>query len=201
MPELRIAVLGSTKGTDLQAIIDAIEKRELDAKIVLVASDRKNAFILERAKKHGIETLCVDYKKLAERKKAEEAMVKALRKRKTELVLLIGFMKILTPYFVHEFRHRIWNIHPSLLPKYAGGMNLDVHAEVLRNNEKESGCTLHEVSERVDAGKIIMQKKVKIAASETPETLREKVQKLEQESFLEAIKMVTQGQISIGGQK
>src|SRR3989344_4221893 len=195
MKKLKIAVLGSTRGTDLQAIIDAIKAKKLEAEIVLVASDNSKAFILERAKKHGIETLIVNYKEFSKREDAEKKIAAKLKEKKVDLILLIGFMKIITPYFVKEFKHRIWNMHPSLLPKYAGGMNLDVHSEVLKNKEKETGCTLHEVTEKVDAGKIIMQKKISITKNETAESLKEKVQKLEQECFLEAIKMVTQGKI------
>lgn len=199
--QLKIAVLGSTKGSDLQAIIDAIDRKELEAEISLVASDKKDAFILERAEKHGIETFFADYKKHKDRRAAEKEIVQKLRSKKTELVLLIGFMKILSPYFVNEFRGRILNIHPSLLPKYAGGMNMNVHAEVLRNHDRETGCTLHEVNEVVDAGKIILQKKVAIAPYETPQSLKEKVQKAEQECLLQAIKMVTGGKLIIGEKK
>ncbi len=199
--KLRIAVLGSTRGTDLQAIIDAASRKELDAQIVLVASDRNDAYILERAKTHGIETLFVDYKKYAARADAEKIIVQKLREKKADLVLLIGFMKIISPYFVSAFRARMWNIHPSLLPKYAGGMDNGVHAQVLRNGEKETGCTLHEVSEQVDAGKIILQKKTRIEKGDNAQTLKAKVQKLEQECLLEAIKMCTEGRLSIGEQK
>jgi len=199
MSRLKIAVLGSTKGTDMQAIIDAIKNQELDAEIVLFVSDKDNAVILERAKKKGIETLIVNYKEFANREEAEKVIVQNLKKKQTEIVLLIGFMKITTPYFVNEFKGRIWNIHPSLLPKYAGGMDLDVYGEVLKNNEKETGCTLHEVSEEVDSGKIILQKKCEIEDNETPETLKIKVQKLEQECLLEALKMVIDGKLTIGG--
>ncbi len=193
MAPLRIAILGSTRGTDMQAIMDAIEAKKLNAEIMLVVSDKKDAFILERAKLHKIETFFIDYKKYSRREDAEKEIVARLRGKKTNLVLLIGFMKILSPYFVREFKGRIWNIHPSLLPKYAGGMNLDVHAEVLRNHEKETGCTLHEVSEVVDGGKIIMQKKCPVMPNDTPQTLKEKVQKLEQQCLLESIEIATSG--------
>jgi formyltetrahydrofolate-dependent phosphoribosylglycinamide formyltransferase len=199
--KIKLAVLGSTRGTDLQAIIDAIESNELDAEIVLVASDKKDAFILERAAKHKIPTFSVDYKQFKERLDAEKLLLAELKRKGAELILLIGFMKILTPYFVGEFRRRIWNIHPSLLPKYAGGMDLDVHAQVLGNHEKETGCTLHEVTEELDGGRTIMQKRCQIAPGETPETLKEKVQRLEQECLLEAIKMVSEGRIVIGSGK
>jgi formyltetrahydrofolate-dependent phosphoribosylglycinamide formyltransferase len=196
--ELKIGVLGSTRGTDLQAIIDEIEAGKLNAKISLVVSDKKDAFILERARMHGIKNFFVDYKKFRDREMAEKEIIKKLKEEKTELVILIGFMKILTPYFVSEFRGRIWNVHPSLLPKYAGGMNLDVHKQVINNKDEETGCTLHEVIERVDAGKIIMQKKIKVLPNDTPETLKEKVQKLEQECILKAIKMVIDKKLAIG---
>ncbi|VVC00636.1 Phosphoribosylglycinamide formyltransferase [uncultured archaeon] len=196
--KLILGVLGSTRGTDLQAIIDAAESGALNAKIALVVSDKKDAFIIERAKKHGIETLFSDYKGQGSKAGTEKVFAQEFRKRKVDLVLLIGFMKILSPYFVREFRHRIWNIHPSLLPKYAGGMNMDVHAQVIANREKETGCTLHEVSEEVDAGQIIMQKKTNVTPNDTPDTLKKKVQNLEQECFLEAIKMVIEGKLVIG---
>lgn len=198
MPKLLIAVLGSTNGTDMQAIIDSIEKKELDAQIVAVVSDKSDAPILEKAKKHGLETFAVDYKSFPNREDAEKSIEKKLKEKNADLVLLIGFMKILSPYFVGQFHRRIWNIHPSLLPKYAGGMNLDVHKEVLKNKETETGCTLHEVSKEVDAGRIILQKKAKIEPNETLQTLKEKVQKLEQQAFLEAIKMVIDGKLVIG---
>jgi len=198
MSKLKIAVLGSTKGTDMQAIIDSIENQELNAEIGLVVSDKKDAFILKRAKKHSLEILIVNYKDFENREEAEKVIVKSLKEKETELILLIGFMKIITPYLVNEFKARIWNIHPSLLPKYAGGMDLDVYAEVLKNNEKETGCTLHEVSEDVDKGKIILQKKCEIEDNETTQTLKDKVQKLEQDCLLEALKMVIDGKLIIG---
>ncbi len=198
MAKLKIAVLGSTKGTDMQAIIDAIEAGRVDAEIVAVGSDRKGAFILERAKKHKIHSFAVDYKKFPEREGAEKVFAKEFGKRGAELVLLIGFMKILSPHFIREFRGRVWNIHPSLLPKYAGGMDASVHETVLKNGDKETGCTLHEVAEEVDAGRVILQKKCKVEKGDAPETLKGKVQKLEQECLLEAIKMVIEGNLHIG---
>lgn len=198
MATIKIAVLGSTQGTDMQAIIDAIGRDELDAEIVLVASDKKDAFILERAAKAGIPTFFMDYSLSKKRADVEGTLVPELSRKGVELILLIGFMKIITPYLIGEFRGRIWNIHPSLLPKYASGMNLDVHAQVLKNHETESGCTLHEVSEVVDAGRIIMQKSCEVSKGETVETLKDKIQKLEQECLLEAIKMVTDGELTLG---
>jgi len=116
-----------------------------------------------------------------------------------DLILLIGWMKILTSVFTNNFKGRIWNIHPSLLPKYSGGMNLDVHKAVLNNKEKETGCTLHEVTDQVDGGTILLQKKICInPETETSETLRDKVQCLEQTCFLEALQNVINGSWIIG---
>lgn len=196
--KLKLGVLGSTKGTDLQAIIDAIKKGELNCEVSLVVSDKKDAYILERAKLNNIPFIFVDYSVFVQRKEAEEVMVRELKKRKVELVLLIGFMKILSPFFVTAFRGRIWNIHPSLLPKYAGAMNLSVYEMVLKNKDEETGCTLHEVEEKVDAGKIILQKKIRVEENDSVETLKQKVQKLEQDCLLEALKMVINGKIVLG---
>ena len=197
--KIRLAVLGSTKGTDMQAIMDAIDAGKLNAQIVLVASDRKDAFILQRASDHGMPTFVMDYKGSKNRADTERLLAQELKsKGGADLILLIGFAKILTPYLVGKFRGRIWNIHPSLLPRYAGGFNLGVHKLVLENHETESGCTLHEVTEDVDAGRIILQKRCAISATETAETLKDKVQKLEQECFLEAISMASDGRLHIG---
>lgn len=198
---LNIAVLGSTKGTDLQAVIDAIESKELNAKISIVISNKEDAYILERAKKHKIETLFLNYKNFSSREEFDKKVVEELKKRKVELVLLIGYMKIITPFFVHSFENKIWNIHPSLLPKYAGGMDKNVHQLVLDAGEKVTGCTLHIVTEEIDAGPIIAQKEVAIVPGETVETLKKKVQKAEQEIILKALKLFSEGKLKVDGNK
>jgi formyltetrahydrofolate-dependent phosphoribosylglycinamide formyltransferase len=197
--KIRLAVLGSTKGTDMQAIIDAIDAGKLNAHMTLVASDRKDALILKRASDHGIPVFVMDYGGSNDRANTERLLTEELKsKGGADLILLIGFAKILTPYLVGQFRGRIWNIHPSLLPKYAGGFNLDVHKLVLENHETETGCTLHEVTEEVDAGRIILQKRCPVLSADTVQTLKGKVQKLEQECFLEAISMASDGRLHIG---
>jgi len=195
---LQLAVLGSTRGTDMQAIIDAIEQKRLDATISLVVSNKSDAYIVQRAINYNIPHMIIDYTLYSTREEAEQVIVNALQSAGVSLILLVGWMKILTPFFTNSFKGRIWNIHPSLLPKYSGGMNLDVHRAVISNNETESGCTLHEVSEKVDGGKILMQKSCSIVPLETAETLRDKVQKLEQECFVEALQNVVKGIWSIG---
>jgi len=199
MKKLRLGVLGSTKGTDLQAIIDSIGAGKLEAEIAVVASDKADALILERAKKHGIKAVAVERKKFSSSEEFNKKINSILKENDVELVLLIGFMRIVREPVLSTFRNRIINIHPSLLPKYAGGRDLNVHEEVLKNKEKETGCTLHFVTEQVDEGPIIMQKKVKVLKSDTPDSLKERVQKAEQEILLEAIKLFAQHKISIVG--
>lgn len=198
---LRIAVLGSTRGTDLQALIDAIKSGELDAEIVCVISNRRKAYILERARKHSIEAIYISPKGLS-REEYDRLVIRELEKRAPiDLILLIGYMRILSVEFVRRYRWRIMNIHPSLLPAFAGGMDLDVHKAVLEYGVKVTGCTLHFVDEGVDTGPIILQKPVKVDEDDSPETLKSKVQKAEQEVILEAIKLFKQGRLKVEGRR
>lgn len=195
MTSLKLVVLGSTKGTDLQAIIDAIEKKSLDAQIVLVASDRKDAFILERAKKHGIQTLFLDKKKFSTRRDFDEELAKKIEEKKADLVVLIGYMRVLSEEFCKKFEWKIINIHPSLLPMFAGEMDTDVHQKVKEMGLRETGCTLHFVTPKVDEGPVIMQKKVPVYPNDTPEAIKANVQKAEQEILVKAIKLFSQNKI------
>lgn len=197
---LRLGVLASTKATDMQAVIDAIESKKLEARISAVISNKKDAYALERAKNHKIKAVFIDSKR-KEREEFDKEVAKILDENKVELILLIGYMRILSPWFVSHYKNRIMNIHPSLLPKYPGGIDLDVHAEVLKNKEKVSGCTLHFVDESVDGGPIIMQKEVEIGENETPGTLKQKVQKAEQEIIVEAIDLYSKNKIKVEGKK
>ncbi|MDC3246613.1 phosphoribosylglycinamide formyltransferase [Candidatus Marinimicrobia bacterium] len=188
---IRLGVLGSTKGTDLQAILDAISKKILKAKVSLVVSNNKNAYILKRAKNYNIPNYYISHESLS-RKNFDSLVAKELKKYKVDLILLIGFMRILSKEFCLEWKDRILNVHPSLLPKYAGGMDNNVHEEVLKNKDLETGCTIHFVTEKLDAGPILVQKRCAVEKNDTPLTLKEKVQVLEGEAFLEAIKLIQQ---------
>ena len=181
MEKLNIAVLGSTRGTDMQAIIDA------QIPISVVISDKQDAYILKRAEKYNIPAVFISAKGKT-REEYDQTLLIILAKYEVDLILCIGWMRILSSKFVKAYPKKIVNIHPSLLPKYAGGMDLNVHEEVLKNNETESGCTLHWIDEGVDTGKIILQKKVDIKTGETPESLKKKVQKAEGEAFVEFLK-------------
>ena len=186
---INIGVLGSTKGTDLQAILDAIHSKKLSATVSTVISNRKNAYILDRAKDHSVPFYFISHKG-KDRKDFDAEMTRVLKKHEVDLVLLIGFMRILSSSFCREWRDRILNVHPSLLPKYAGGMDTNVHEEVLKNRDKETGCTIHFVTDELDSGPILIQKKCAVEEGDTVETLKSKVQTLEGEAFLEAIPLM-----------
>lgn len=207
MIQLNIGVLASTNATDLQAVIDSIENKELDVTISVVISDKENSFALERARKHNIKAIFVDPKQLKEEdkeKRREEfdiKVTKVLEENNVDLVLLIGYMRIVSHLFVNKYRNKIMNIHPSLLPAFAGGMGMDVHQEVLDSGVKKTGATLHFVDESVDGGPIILQKEVDVSDDETKETLKEKVQKAEQEIIVKAIKLYSNGKIKVEDNK
>lgn len=207
---LSIGILASTKASDMQAIIDAIGAKKLNARISVVISDKKDAYALERAGKHGIKAVFIDPKaqdilKEQNREKRRELFDKKifeeLKKNNAELVLLIGYMRIVSPWLVKKYKNKIINIHPSLLPKFARSMDMDVHQAVLDAKEKVTGCTLHFVDESVDSGPIIMQKEVQIGKNETAETLKEKVQKAEQEIIIKAIGLFEKGRIKVQSSK
>jgi formyltetrahydrofolate-dependent phosphoribosylglycinamide formyltransferase len=197
---IKIGVLGSTKGTDMQAVIDAVGRKDLDAEIVCVISNKEDAPILERARSHGIEAIFLDYEGNKE-VLFDKAAAHEFDKRGVELVLLIGFMKIVSPWLCKHYENRIMNIHPSLLPLFAGGRDTNVHEEVLNMGLKVTGCTLHFVTPDVDKGPIIMQRPVAVEDNDSPETLKAKVQKAEQEVIIETIKLFSSGKIRVEGNK
>lgn len=197
---IRLGVLASTKATDLQAVIDAISSKKLNAVISVVISNKADAYALERAKNHNIKSVFIDTKG-KDREQFDKEVANELDKNEVDLILLIGYMRFLSPWFVNKYKNKIMNIHPSLLPRYAGAMDKDVHAEVLKNKEKTTGATLHFVDENVDAGPIIMQKQVRIEKNETVDSLKNKVQKAEQEIIIKAISLFEKGKIKVENNK
>lgn len=199
--KINIAVLGSTRGTDLQAVIEAIKNGELEeADLKIVISNKEDAYILERAKQANFPTLFIDSKNKS-REEFDQKVMEVLEKNQIDLILLIGYMRYLSKEFVERYRNRIMNIHPSLLPAFAGGMDKNVHQEILEHGCKVTGCTLHFVDEGADTGPIIMQRVVEIQENETVDSLKEKVQKFEQEMILKAIKLFAQGKIKVKNRK
>ena len=183
---INIGVLGSTNGTDLQVIFNAIDEGKLDANISVVISNKEDSYILKRAQAHNTQNVFISHKN-KDRENFDSEMTMVLKEHSVELILLIGFMRILSSKFCNQWNGKILNVHPSLLPKYAGGMDTNVHEEVLKNNEKETGCTIHLVTDEVDKGPIVIQKRCLVDSDDTIESLKAKVQNLEGAAFLEAI--------------
>ena len=183
---MRLAVIGSTNGTDLIPIVGAINSGELLASVEVIISNNELSGILKKASAYGIEGHFVCHKN-KKRDVFDLEMSEILESKKIDLILLVGFMRILSSSFVDIWGGKILNVHPSLLPKYAGGMNSDVHESVLAAGDKETGCTVHLVTKEVDGGPILIQKSCPVLESDTVETLKERVQKLEGEAFIEVI--------------
>lgn len=185
--KIRVGILGSTRGSALRPIVEAWKHGQLDSQPVVVVSNRRNAPILEYAREVGIDCAAVSPKGL-DREQFDAKVTAELQKHRVDLVLMIGYMRIVSPPFVRRWRGRLLNIHPSLLPKHGGLMDLDVHRSVLAAGDSESGCTLHLAEEEVDAGRIVLQKRCPVRPNDTAATLKERVQKLEAETFLELLR-------------
>jgi len=195
---MNIAILCSGNGTNLQAIIDGIDKGYIPAKIAIVLSDKRDAFALERARKAGIETVSLDKKDYKKREDFDREIVKRLKKKNVELVVLAGFMRLLSPYFIREYSNRIINVHPALLPSFKGSSGIK---DALEHGVKVTGVTVHFVDEHLDNGPIILQKTVEIKEGDSEETLLERVHKEEHRIYPEAIKLFVEGKIVIKGRK
>jgi len=186
----RIAVLASTNGTDLQAIIDEMKTGKMPGiELALVASNKENCYALERAHTQGFKTLFIDPKGKT-REEFDEELAAALAAAKVDLIVLVGYMRILSAPFIRQFKNRIINVHPALIPKYCGPsfFGSNVHEAVLAAHEKETGMTIHYVDEGVDTGKIILQKTCPVSPDDTPDTLKTKVQSLEKKWYPEVIR-------------
>jgi phosphoribosylglycinamide formyltransferase-1 len=183
---VRLAVLGSTNGTDLVPVVGAERSGSLSASVNVVISNNESSGILKKARHYGIENYFICHKN-KKRGVFDFEMSQILENKKIDLILLIGFMRILSPGFVNRWGGKIINVHPSLLPKYAGGMNNDVHESVLAAGDKETGCTIHLVTKEVDGGPILLQKSCPVFENDSVESLKERVQELEGKAFIEVI--------------
>ncbi len=193
---LRVGVLASGRGSNLQAIIDASEAGKLDAAVVLVVSDKADAYALERARRHGIKAVFVDPKGRASREAFDKALIAALTEHQVELVCLAGYMRVLTPTFVDHFRHRVMNIHPALLPSFPG---LHGQRQALKHGMKFSGCTVHFADEGVDTGPIIIQAVVPVFDDDSEETLAARILRYEHQIYPRAIQLYAEGQLQVKG--
>jgi len=185
---IRLGLLGSTRGTHLLTLADAIQHSRLAASIAVVISNKADALILKRAATLGLPAQFVDAQGLT-REAYDQKISSLLSDYAVDLVVLMGYMRILSTEFVTTWKNKIINVHPSLLPAFAGKMDLDVHRAILAAHLKESGCTVHYVTQAIDAGPIIVQKKCPVLSNDTPESLKQRVQQLEGQALIEAIKM------------
>ncbi len=193
--KLRIAVLASTSGSDLPAVF-AMDKERFH--FVCLITNKSACGAREKAKSAGVPDIYLDSAGKT-REEYDEEILRLLRENSIGLVLLIGWMRILSKKLVDEYFGKMMNVHPSLLPAFGGGMDLNVHEEVLKSGVKITGATIHFVTEEADSGPIILQKTCEVADDDTSDTLKAKVQKLEQEMFPEAIRLFADGKIEING--
>lgn len=197
MKKKNIAVLISGSGTNLQSIIDHIKANKLKCNLAAVISNKENAYGLVRAKKANIPAYFIDHREL-KRKEHEKKIVKILEKYKVDLVVLAGYMRILTPYFVKKYKGRLINIHPALLPSFPG---TDGYGDTWKYGCKVGGCTVHFVDEGVDTGPIILQKTNPIKETDTLESFKKRGLKIEHQALPEAIKLLCEGKLKIVGRK
>lgn len=199
---LRVAVLTSGRGSNLQAVIDAIEAGQVQAHIVAVISNKKDAVALERARKHGIKDVFIDPKPFSGRPDFREAydrsLLEILQQHEVELVLLAGYMKIVTAVLVNAYANRMMNIHPSLLPSFPG---LEVQKKAIDWGCKLAGCTVHFVTEGVDEGPIIIQAAVPIVDDDTSDTLAARILVQEHKIYPRAVQLFAEGRLRVDGRR
>lgn len=198
---LRLAVLVSGGGTNLQALIDQIEQRKLpEAEIAAVISSKKDAYALERARNHGIKVIVVSPKEYADPGQFAQALSEALEQNNIDLIILAGYLYILPESLVKKYKNRIINVHPSLIPAFCGEgyYGLKVHRAVLDRGVKVTGATVHFVDEGTDTGPIILQKAVAVQEGDTPELLQRRVMEEAEWILLpEAVRLISEGKVTV----
>jgi phosphoribosylglycinamide formyltransferase-1 len=194
----RIAVLISGRGSNLQAFIDAVRERRLDATIAVVISNRADAAGLDRARRAGIETLVIDHRGWSSREEYDRALVRELQARDVRLVCLAGFMRIFSRQMLDAFPNAILNIHPSLLPSFPG---LEPQRQALDHGVQVSGVTVHLVTQDLDAGPIVVQRTVPVLPGDTPDTLAARILIEEHHAYPEAVALMLQGGWRVEGRR
>ena len=193
----RLAVLISGTGSNLQAILDAIDAGELPTRVSLVLSNKAGAAGLARAERAGVPAQAIDHRGFPDRASFDQAMIERIDAHGADTVVLAGFMRILSPGFVRHYQGRLINIHPSLLPKYPG---LNTHARALEAGDREHGCSLHFVTDELDGGPLIAQARFPVAANDTAETLSEKVQAREHRLYPQVLRWRAQQRLQMTDQ-
>ncbi len=196
--KIRLGVLISGRGSNLQSIIDVSKKGMIDAEIAIVISDKNDAYGLVRAKENDISTLFLSPKDYRNREDFDKKVVEELNKYKVDLVLLAGFMRIVTSVLIEPFKNRIMNIHPALLPSFPG---LDAQKQALEYGVRFSGCTVHFVEEGMDEGPIIIQAVVPVMDSDAVDSLSERILKYEHKIYPIAVQLFAEGRLKVEGRK
>jgi phosphoribosylglycinamide formyltransferase 1 len=192
---VRLAILLSGRGSNFQAIHEAVRSGKLDAEIVCVVSNRPEAPGIERAREYGYDAHILDHKTFPSRAAHEEAVLAVLEAAKPDYIALAGYMRLLTSAFIERWRNRIVNIHPSLLPAFPG---VDAQAQAVAYGVKVSGCTVHLVDENLDAGPILVQRTVEVRDDDTAETLSARILVQEHEAYVEALGVLARGVRVVG---
>jgi phosphoribosylglycinamide formyltransferase-1 len=195
---MKIAVLASGRGSNLQAIIDAIQAGELPVELAMVVSDKADAMALERAKKAGVPAVHVDPKQFETKRDFYAAITQLLKDNQVDLVVLAGFMRIVKPPLLTEYSNRMINIHPALLPSFPG---LHAQQQAADYGVKVSGCTVHFVDPGVDTGPIILQKAVPVMNDDTGDTLADRILKEEHKLYPRAIRLIAEGKVCVDGRR
>lgn len=195
---MRLAVLLSGRGSNFQSIHQAIVDGRLDAEIVCVVSNRPDAPGLARAREYGYEAHAIDHKAFANRAAHEAEVLRVVEAARPDFVVLAGYMRLLSADFVERFRHRILNIHPSLLPAFPG---VDAQAQAFAYGVKVSGCTVHFVDEHLDAGPILVQRAIPVLDDDTADTLAHRILAQEHEAYVEALQKLQRGAFRIEGRR
>ena len=196
--KLRIGVLASGRGSNLQAIIDASEQGKLEAEVVVVISDKSDAFALERAGKHGIPAFNINPRNFKNKKEYEEAIVNKLREYEVKLVILAGYMRLVTNVLIDAFDGNIMNIHPALLPSFKG---LQAQQQALEYGVRFSGCSVHFVTVDVDGGPVILQAVVPVFDNDTEDTLSARILEKEHLIYPEAVQLFAEGRLKREGKR
>ncbi len=196
--KFKLAVLVSGRGSNLQAIIDSIEKNNLQAEIAIVISNVKDAYALERVRKHGLDGLFLDPKSFPDRNSYEQGLIEQIQSKSVNLICLAGYMRVLGKHFIETFSGRIINIHPSLLPAFPG---LNVQKRALEHGARFSGCTVHYVNKEVDGGPIISQAVVPIFDDDDEASLSERILEQEHIIYPEAIRMILEDRLALSGRR
>jgi phosphoribosylglycinamide formyltransferase-1 len=197
MAKARVAVLASGRGTDFQSIIDAKERSELDVEIVMLIVNNIDAKAIERAEKHRIPWKFIDHRGKS-REDFEEEVIQTLEPLKVDLIVLAGFMRLVTPHLINRYPYRIINIHPALAPSFAGAHG---HRDALRYGVKVSGCTIHFVDESVDGGPVILQKAVEVMDDDTEDTLSSRILEWEHIFLPLAVRLFSEGRLKVEGRR